>query len=99
MKDVIIAVLGLLVFVLSLLLFQSRSSTFSPSPSTSSDKVTGVYNMMKMNKTTLEIIESLKLGGVPDDQVGTIIAMAQSRIRDELRAQGVKVETGAPSPR
>ena len=90
MKDVVIAVLSLLVVLLLVLLFQGRSA-YSPSPS--DDKVTGVYNMLKMNKTTLEIIESLKASGVPEDQIGTIITMGQSRLRDELRAQGVKVET------
>ena len=91
MKDVIIAILGLLVFVLAVLLFQKQTATYSPS--STDDKVTGVYNMLKMNKTTLEIIESLKTSGVPEDQVGTIITSAQSRLRDEMRAQGVKVET------
>lgn len=91
MKDVIIAVLSLLVIVLFVLLFQARS-TYSPSPSDDS-KVTGVLEMLKMNKTTLEIVESLKVSGVPDNQVGTIISLAQARWRDEMRAQGVEVET------
>ena len=36
---------------------------------------------------------SFALHTVPDDQIGTIISLAQARWRDEMRTQGVQVET------
>jgi hypothetical protein len=86
-------ILGLLVLIVVVILFKYSPSYFPSTSSDTSSKVTGVYEMLKQNKNTLEIIDSLKKSGVSEDQIGVMLSLAQSRLRDELVASGVKVET------
>ena len=86
-------IVGLLVLIVVIILFKYSPSYFPSTASDPSSKVTGAYEMLKQNKNTLEIIESLKKSGVSEDQIEIVLSLAQSRLRDDLVAAGVKVET------
>lgn len=80
MKNAVIGVL--IACVLVLVLFRYSKSNFSSE--SSDENVNLVAQLLKENKTTMEVIKALQAKGVPADKIPTYVTMGQVKQAESL---------------